>query len=137
MENDKKPWEIHHDEADCEEGGMALSFLQRTQSMIGQVQELIDVDDSIPAWVTSKLTSVYEDMSDVHAYMTQLDKFYDPKSMSEAKKKKSKGKEGLWDRIWARRRAGKKPKRPGEKGYPKTLSIESIVRDMVRENLRR
>lgn len=76
---------------------MALGFLQRTQSMISQVQDLIDVDDAIPAWVTSKLTSVYEDMNDVHAYMTQLDKFYDPKAMSEAKKKR-----GLWHNVWAR-----------------------------------
>lgn len=132
MENDKKPWEIHHDESDCEEGGMALGFLQRTQSMISQVQDLIDVDDAIPAWVTSKLTSVYEDMNDVHAYMTQLDKFYDPKAMSEAKKKR-----GLWHNIWARRRAGKRAKRPGEKGFPKTLKVESIVRQMVREELKK
>lgn len=32
--------------------------------------------------------------------------------------------DGLWDNIWKRRRAGKRPKRPGEKGYPKTLDIE-------------
>lgn len=31
--------------------------------------------------------------------------------------------EGLWDNVWARRRAGKRPKRPGEKGYPKTLDV--------------
>lgn len=110
MENDKKPWEIHHDEADCEEGGMALGFLQRTQSMIGQVQELIDVDDAIPAWVTSKLTSVYEDMSDVHAYMTQLDKFYNSKSMSETKRSR-------------------------KKEHPKTLKVESLIRKMVRQKL--
>lgn len=38
--------------------------------------------------------------------------------MAEAKKKK-----GLWDNIHARRKAGKKPKRPGAKGYPKTLDV--------------
>lgn len=133
MENYKKPWEIDHDEADCEEGGMSLGFLKRTQSMIGQVQELLDADDSIPAWVISKLTSVYEDMSDVHAYLTQLDEFNGGKSMSEGKKKKR----GLWANIHARRKAGKRPKRPGEKGYPKTLDIESVIRDTVREALRR
>jgi hypothetical protein len=36
--------------------------------------------------------------------------------MSEAKKKR-----GLWANIHARRKAGKRPKRPGEKGYPKDL----------------
>lgn len=39
--------------------------------------------------------------------------------MSEAKKKR-----GLWANIHARRKAGKRPKRPGEKGYPKTLDVD-------------
>ena len=39
--------------------------------------------------------------------------------MSEARKKK-----GLWAYIHARRKAGKRPKRPGEKGYPKTLDVD-------------
>jgi hypothetical protein len=34
-------------------------------------------------------------------------------------------KPGLWANIHARRKAGKRPKRPGEKGYPKTLDLES------------
>lgn len=37
--------------------------------------------------------------------------------LEEAKKKR-----GLWANIHARRKAGKRPKRPGEKGYPKDLS---------------
>lgn len=36
----------------------------------------------------------------------------------------AKAKRGLWANIHARRKAGKRPKRPGEKGYPKTLDIE-------------
>ena len=32
---------------------------------------------------------------------------------------------GLWDNIHKRRKAGKAPKKPGDKGYPKTLDIES------------
>lgn len=32
-------------------------------------------------------------------------------------------KRGLWDNMWAKRRAGKRPARPGEKGYPKTLDV--------------
>jgi len=31
---------------------------------------------------------------------------------------------GLWDNIHKRRKAGKAPKKPGDKGYPKTLDIE-------------
>jgi hypothetical protein len=49
------------------------------------------------------------------------------------KKRKKKKKKGLWDNIWARRRAGKRPKRPGEKGYPKTLKIESSELDNLRK----
>ena len=35
-----------------------------------------------------------------------------------------KKKRGLWDNIWAKRRRGERPAKPGEKGYPKTLDIE-------------
>lgn len=43
----------------------------------------------------------------------------------EEKKKKRKKKKGMWDRFRERRKAGKRRLRPGEKGYPKTLNIES------------
>ena len=134
----KKPWEIHHDESVGEEGGMALSNLNRSQSMIGQLQDVIDSEDSLPAWVQAKLNSVYEDLDDVHGYMMYLsdtedddwegdwkESKYDIEigEMVEGRKKKKKG---LWANIWARRRAGKRPKRPDEKGYPKTLNIEGI-----------
>jgi hypothetical protein len=39
--------------------------------------------------------------------------------LEEAKKK------GLWDNIHAKRKRGERPARPGERGYPKTLNIES------------
>ena len=39
------------------------------------------------------------------------------------KKKKKKKKKGLWANIHARRKAGKRRKKPGEEGYPKTLKI--------------
>lgn len=39
--------------------------------------------------------------------------------MNEAKKKR-----GLWANIHARRKAGKRPKKPGQKGYPRTLDID-------------
>ena len=160
----KKPWEIHHDESVGEEGGMALSNLNRSQSMIGQLQDIIDSEDSLPAWVQAKLNSVYEDLDDVHGYMTYLSdheedwndsefededsefededsefededsEFEDEDSeeMTEGRRKKKrrrkKKKKGLWANIWARRKAGKRPKRPGEKGYPKTLNIENSER---------
>ena len=37
------------------------------------------------------------------------------------KKKKMAEKKGIWDAIRARRAAGKPKKKPGDKGYPKTL----------------
>jgi hypothetical protein len=40
--------------------------------------------------------------------------------LDEVKKKKR----GLWANIHARRKAGKRPKRPGEKGYPKSLDVD-------------
>jgi hypothetical protein len=49
-------------------------------------------------------------------------------------KKKNKG---LWHNIHARRKAGKRPKKPGEKGYPKTLDIgEATLREAIREIIR-
>ena len=32
--------------------------------------------------------------------------------------------ESLWSNVHKRRAAGKKPKRPGQKGYPKTLDVD-------------
>jgi hypothetical protein len=57
-----------------------------------------------------------------------------PSVHTEAKKKKK----GLWYYINARRKAGKRPKRPGEKGYPKTLKIkkttnENLLRELIKE----
>jgi hypothetical protein len=45
---------------------------------------------------------------------------------------KKKGGKGLWHNIHARRRAGKRPKRPGEKGYPKTLDIGESLKLLKR-----
>lgn len=116
----KKPWEIEHDEDTSQEGGMAVSNLKRVNEMSEELMQLIDPTDSLPGWIQAKLTTVFEDLNDVHGYMT---------SLTEAKKKK-----GLWANIWARRKAGKRPKRPGEKGYPKTLDIgESEEEKTLRE----
>lgn len=40
-------------------------------------------------------------------------------------------KKGLWDNIHARRKAGKPPKKPGEKGYPKTLDIDEDHKEIA------
>jgi hypothetical protein len=61
----------------------------------------------------------------------------------EVLEERKKKKKGLWDNIWARRKAGKRPHRRGEKGYPKTLDIESaeikelrrLIGSMIRESI--
>ena len=48
-----------------------------------------------------------------------------PISFSNFNQEATETKEGgLWDNIHKRRKAGKAPKKPGDKGYPKTLDIE-------------
>ena len=39
---------------------------------------------------------------------------------------------GLWANIHKRRKEGKPPKKPGEKGYPKTLDVEGFASDAQR-----
>jgi hypothetical protein len=39
------------------------------------------------------------------------------------------GKRGLWDNIHAKRKRGEKPAKPGDKSYPKTLNVESVIED--------
>lgn len=52
--------------------------------------------------------------------------------MNEAKKQK-----GLWHNIHQRRKKGLPPKKPGQKGYPKTLDIEESIREIVRGQILR
>lgn len=51
-----------------------------------------------------------------------------------------RAKKGLWYNINKRRKAGKRPKRPGEKGYPdaktwKSLTSEALLRETIRSTL--
>ena len=46
-------------------------------------------------------------------------------------------KPGLWDNIHARRKKGLSPKKPGDKGYPKTLNIEQTEMDSARATIAR
>lgn len=105
------------------EGEMALSQLHRLNDLSSMLLDMISTGDELPAWVQSKLTRAYSDLNDVFGYLEpQVDDHIESKSgvtVSEGRRKKR----GLWANIWARRRAGKRPKRPGEKGYPKTLDI--------------
>lgn len=58
--------------------------------------------------------------------------------LEEDQKKKPKG---LWHNIRARRAAGKPRLKPGQKGYPKTLNIESkefreLIKDLLQQQLK-
>lgn len=128
MHDAKKPGkDWNHGEPD-HEGEMAVAQLHRLNDMSEMLLDMISRGDDLPGWVQSKLTRAYNDLNDVFGYLEpQADEEMaqmqpaPPVSVSlgEAKKKK-----GLWANIHARRAAGKRPKKPGEKGYPKTLDIE-------------
>ena len=120
------------------EGEMAVSQLHRIAEMAEMLLDIIGEDDDLPGWVQYKFSRAYNDLNDAFGYIES--KSHDMENetglpdmgdfggaVQEAKKKK-----GLWANIHARRKAGKRPKRPGEKGYPKTLDIESVVRSTIR-----
>ena len=76
--------------------------------------------------------------------LQHLDEFPDyytrlKKMEASAKKEHQKFKDvtegkGLWANIHARRKAGKSPKKPGEKGYPETLDIKEGLKQ-ARKNV--
>lgn len=51
--------------------------------------------------------------------------YLDLKKLIKEEAEKNEGGKGLWHNIHQRRKKGLRPLRPGEKGYPKTLDIES------------
>jgi hypothetical protein len=74
-------------------------------------------------------------------HVNEFPTYYDELIKMEAGLKKSHKKfkdvtegKGLWANINARRKAGKTPKKPGEKGYPKTLDIEEGLKQ-ARKNV--
>jgi hypothetical protein len=115
------------------EGYMAVAQLHRISEMADMMLEVMGENDEIPGWIQYKITRAYNDLNDAFAYIEyeSHDETQQPSGVFEGRKKKKKG---LWANIHARRKAGKRPKRPGEKGYPKTLDIgESIVREFIKE----
>ena len=97
------------------EGEMATSQLHRLNDVTSMLLDMLSLDDELPSWVQSKITRAYTDLNDVFGYL-------EPRAdgaMTEGRKKKKK--RGLWANVHARRKAGKRPLQPGEKGYPKSL----------------
>lgn len=129
-----KPWDEDHDKDD--EGGMALNIFSRIEEMIDVLQELVEEKDKLPPWVQYKITTALNSISDVYGYMygeseKNSTSFNESEDNLQEKKKK-----GLWANMWARRKAGKRPLRPGEKGYPKTLDIENVEDENSLDDLR-
>jgi len=126
FEEQGRDWNEGHPD---HEGEMAATQLHRIVEMASELLELVGEGDELPGWVQYKIGRAYTDLTDAHGY---IEAESEETTMGEAKKRKRK--RGLWDNIWARRRAGKRPKRPGEKGYPKTLDIEeAVLRRLLRK----
>ena len=141
------------------EGEMAVSQLHRIAEMATMLLDIIGENDDLPGWVQYKLTRSYSDLDDAFGYIEskshdlggmdddggdeELESYedsfedFDDEDLAEAKKKK-----GLWANIHARRKAGKPRLKPGQKGYPKTLDIESkdireVLRSMIQTELKK
>lgn len=145
------------------EGEMAVSQLHRIAEMAEMLLDIINENDELPGWVQYKLGRAYNDMSDLFGYIeSKSHDFFEEDlgdeggyeddisdfggaGLEEAKGKCSgcKGKNpGLWCNICKKRARGEPPAKPGEKGRPKTLNIESsnvrhILRSMIRQSLKR
>lgn len=122
-----------------EEGRMAKYQLHRIKQMSYMLCDMLEAGDQLPAWVQDHISVAHENIGQVLSYMepkyhmaSQADddedeedweedmddeELSDPEDLGEAKKR------GLWANIHARKKAGKRPKRPGEKGYPKSLKV--------------
>jgi hypothetical protein len=73
-------------------------------------------------------------LDEIPDYYTRLKKM-EASAKKEHKKFKDVNEEkGLWDNIHARRKSGLPRKKPGEKGYPKTLKIEEGLKQ-ARKNV--
>lgn len=112
---ESKNWER---EGGDNEGGMAMSQLHRLNDITSMLLDMLSSGDQLPAWVQSKITRAYTDLNDVFGYL-------EPRADEEMIMPVTEGKRGLWDNVWARRRAGKKPKKPGQKGYPADTALKA------------
>lgn len=144
------------------EGIMAVTQLHRIAEMAEMLLDMIGENDELEGWVQFKISRAYNDMSDMFSYIEYKHHQYHEMSgpeldaeaafgdlrdrqemeISEAKKSGRKKKNTLWGNIRARRAAGKPRLKPGQKGYPKTLKIESsefreLLRTLIQEAKRK
>jgi hypothetical protein len=102
-----------------DEGYMARLEMDKMERCIEILRKIINKPDhQLPAWVQSKITRAADFIDSAAEYL----------SSDEVSEEVIDEKKGLWDNIHARRKKGLPPKKPGEKGYPKTLDIEEDLK---------
>jgi hypothetical protein len=98
-----------------EEGYMANIEMDKIERSVEILRKVIKTPkQQLPAWVQSKITRAADFIDTAAEYL----------SSDEMSEEYIDEKKGLWDNIHARRKKGLPPKKPGEKGYPKTLDID-------------
>ena len=101
---------------------LEVSFIQKQLDMGEPIEHEHTKDHKLATEIA------LQHLDEIPDYYTRLKKM-ETSAKKEHKKFKdvTEGKRGLWDNIHARRKAGKPRKKPGEKGYPKTLDIPEQV----------
>lgn len=110
------------------EGEMAKSQLHRVKEIVDILDQVIEDNDQLPAWVQSHIAIAYENLNQVMSYIEpkihlQDDEVIDVSELDELDESDELDEAGLWDNIWAKRRRGEPPAKPGDKNYPKTLDV--------------
>jgi len=133
MIDEKKPGRDWNEGEEDHEGYMAVAQLHRISEMASMMLEVMGENDEIPGWIQYKITRAYNDLNDAFAYI-EYESHEEPSGIpgdiAEGRKKKKKG---LWANIHARRKAGKRPRRPDEKGYPAAKSWKKLTEAELRE----
>lgn len=133
MMNDRDVGRDWNNGEEDHEGYMAVAQLHRISEMVNMLLDVMGENDEIPGWIQYKITRAYNDLNDAFAYVeyeSHEESTETPDGVLEGRKKK---KTGLWANIHARRKAGKRPRRPGEKGYPDSKSWKKLTESELRE----
>jgi hypothetical protein len=111
-----------------DEGYMANLEMDKMERCIEILRKIISKPDhQLPAWVQSKITRAADFIDSAAEYLSSDESDEVSEEVIDEKK-------GLWDNIHARREKGLPPKKPGQKGYPKTLDIEEGLKQ-ARKNV--
>ena len=135
MIDEKNPGKDWNNGEEDHEGYMAVAQLHRISEMANMMLGVVGENDEVPGWIQYKITRAYNDLNDAFAYIeyeSHEESSEIPGEVVEGRKKKK----GLWANIHARRKTGKRPHRPGEKGYPDAKSWKKLTEAELREFIR-